>query len=168
MQGSQSRWDALSLQYSVWGGCSEWCYLYCALQFSSNAGFRQHWWLHSLKIDRHLPLPLLHKYCSWYSSKSSYHSLFTAKFWLRLVVGGSWLLLILCLINWVSCLWFGSKGTKCNFSGGSFKCFYHKNTILWKVRNVFQFSVSSFICLCFCFPKPSSYLRFCAQHMVMF
>lgn len=30
------------------------------------------------------------------------------------------------------------------FSGGSFKCFYHKNSLLWKVWNDVQLSVSSY------------------------
>ena len=66
---SQSRWKALTLQHCIRWGSGEWCHLYCAFQCSPITWCQQHRSAYSIKIVGDLPLPLLHQYCSWYSSK---------------------------------------------------------------------------------------------------
>ena len=69
VKGSQSRWNALTLQYCIRWGSGEWCHLYCAFQCSPITWLQQHRYSYSIKIVGDLPLPLVHQYRSWYSSK---------------------------------------------------------------------------------------------------
>ena len=69
VKGSQSRWNALTLQYCLRWGSGEWCHLYCAFQCSSITWCQQHRSAYSIKIVGDLPLPPLHQYRSWHSSK---------------------------------------------------------------------------------------------------